>query len=140
MDGDQVHPMRPGPSTERRSARRWAMGPAVVLVLSIVMGLTFFQHLWGPAQPAVAFLFLLLAPGMAYIPLLRIEDLSAELILSLALSIALDTAVAEAALLTRHWSIDLCLTVLLCISLLGAFLQLFRIARPAQMAPSSYPG
>jgi uncharacterized membrane protein len=78
----------------------------------------------APIRPAIIFCFLLLCPGMAFIPLLRLRDRLTELTLAVALSLALDTAVAETMVLTKQWSPQVGLVVLISISLVGAALQI----------------
>ena len=71
----------------------------------------------------IVLLFLLLGPGMAYIPLLRLGDPVAELTLGLAVSVALDVAVGSSMLYAGVWSPRDSLFVLAGIALVGVALQ-----------------
>ncbi len=93
---------------------------AIAMILAVVSGIE------TPARPLITFWFMLVCPGMAFVRLLRIEERFAELILAIALSIALDTIVAEAMVLNRLWSPKWGLFVLICLSLVGAGLQIIQ--------------
>jgi hypothetical protein len=87
-----------------------------------------------PFRALAAFWFLLICPGMAFVPLLRIGDCMTDVPLGIALSIALDAVVAEAMVLTRHWSPEWGLLILICISIAGAALQIITYqAHPRSM-------
>jgi hypothetical protein len=77
-----------------------------------------------PLRPPIAFWFLLVCPGMAYVRLLRLKDSLAEWTIAIALSLALDAAVAGVMLFARAWSPGHGLIALIVISLAGALLQL----------------
>lgn len=80
--------------------------------------------------------FLLICPGMAFIPLLRLSNASGEWTLAIAISLALDTLVAEFMLYTERWSPPSILLILICLSLIGLLLQLLLLRQaPAQLAP-----
>jgi hypothetical protein len=83
-----------------------------------------------PIQAMVAFWFLLICPGMAFVRLLQIGDRLTELIVAIALSIALDTTVSETMVLTKRWSPDWGLFVLICMSVAGAALQILMLSAP----------
>lgn len=67
--------------------------------------------------------FLLIGPGMAFVPLLDLGDPVAELTVALGVSLALDLAVALAMLYAGAWSPVASLGVLAAIALAGAMLQ-----------------
>lgn len=67
--------------------------------------------------------FLLIGPGMAFVPLLDLGDPVAELTVALGVSLALDVAVAMAMLYAGAWSPIAGLLVLAAIALTGAALQ-----------------
>jgi hypothetical protein len=77
-----------------------------------------------PVRPLAAFWFLLVCPGMAFVPLLPIRERLVQLGLAVALSIGLDGAVSEAMLYARAWSYQGGLAVLIGICLIGTMLQL----------------
>jgi heme/copper-type cytochrome/quinol oxidase subunit 4 len=76
----------------------------------------------------VAFWFLLICPGMAFVRLLGIRERLTELIVAIALSMALDTAVSETMVLTKRWSPEWGLVVLIGMSAAGAALQIIMLA------------
>lgn len=81
----------------------------------------------------IAFWFLLVCPGLAFIPLLRLPSRAVEWTLAVALSLALGVLVSEALVLARAWTPEGGLSCLIALSLSGAGLQLVRIgweARP----------
>ena len=88
---------------------------ALVLVIVTITG--------APFRPAVAFWFLLICPGMAFVRLLHIEDWVTEFTLAIALSIAINTLVSETMVLAHRWSPEIGLFALICISMLGATCQ-----------------
>lgn len=88
----------------------------------------------------LAFWFLLICPGMAFVPLLQFNERSTELTLAIALSIALDTIVAETMVLARVWSPGWGLAVLIALCLTGAGLQArLALARTWVYASSNRP-
>jgi hypothetical protein len=84
-----------------RSSRLWPLVCAGlgVAVLGVVVG-----GLDSPLRPALVLPFLLLAPGMAVVRLLRISDPAAVLMLAVALSLSLAGAVAGTMVYTQTWS------------------------------------
>lgn len=99
----------------------WPTLIIILALLSILLALT--SSGWA-LRPYVLFLFVLICPGMATIRLLRVNDSLTELILAIALSLALGTLLAELLVLTKHWSPTLILAGLVGISLIGAVLQI----------------
>jgi hypothetical protein len=77
----------------------------------------------APVRAPLVLAFVLLGPGMAYIPLLGLGDLLAELTLGLAVSLALDLAVAATMLYAGAWSPRTSLFVLGVVALGGVALQ-----------------
>ncbi len=83
------------------------------------------------AQPSlfrqvVVFSFMLFCPGVAFVRLLDVKDFLPALALVLALSMALDTLVAETMVLAHAWSPLAGQIVLVCSSVAGALLQVRR--------------
>jgi hypothetical protein len=74
----------------------------------------------------VVLAFLALGPGMAFVPLLGLDDAVAELAVALGVSLALDLAVAATMTYAGAWSPVGSLAVLAAIALAGAALQLVR--------------
>lgn len=73
--------------------------------------------------------FLLIGPGMAFVPLLDLDDPVAQLTVALGVSLALDLVVAMAMLYAGAWSPVASLVVLAAIALAGAALQQARGGR-----------
>ncbi|HEX5504968.1 MAG TPA: hypothetical protein VFW96_20290 [Thermomicrobiales bacterium] len=102
--------------------------PVVIVVSAVAAGAAFVAGVGAPVQPAAAFWFLLVCPGMAWIRLVWVASPLVELALALALSLALDTLVAEALVLAGRWSAAWALGVLIALSLVGAALQVARVS------------
>src|SRR5919197_5513768 len=103
--------------------------PLVIVASASGTALAMAGHVGPPLQPLIAFWFLLVCPGMAFVPLLRLAGGLTAVTLALALSIALDTLVAETMVLTRTWSPAGALGVLMGISMAGAGRQLLPAPR-----------
>ena len=105
-------------------------GWAVVVLLStgLVCGLS-VADVDGPVRLAAALWFLLVCPGMAFAPLLPAVAPPARLGLGIALSLALDTAVATAMLAAGSFSAPAGLLALGVACVAGAGLQIRRALR-----------
>ncbi len=100
---------------------------SIIIILSAVaVALAIVVNAGSPIRPLLVFWFLLVCPGIAFVQLMHIEGRLVELVLAIALSIALDTLVAEIMALNRLWSYRGGLFVLICLSLFGAALQIMR--------------
>ena len=112
------------------SARRvpWAAVVAVAAVAAPALALA-----GAPAavRLPVVLVFLLLGPGMAFVPLLGLGDPVAELTVAVGISLAVDVAVALAMLYAGAWSPPATLVVVAALALCGAALQRVKEARPA---------
>jgi uncharacterized membrane protein len=84
-----------------RASQLWPVASAglALAVLAVVVA-----ELDSPLRPALVLPFLLLAPGMAVVRLLRIPDSAAVLMLAVALSLALAGLVAGTMVYTGTWS------------------------------------
>jgi hypothetical protein len=104
--------------------------PIWIGVTGLLCGL-FFQFAPGSTlRLLVALAFLLISPGMAFIPLLNLSDWMNELMLGITLSLVLDGLLAAAALYAGVWNPAGVLWTLIVLSWLGAALQVWQ-ARPA---------
>ena len=83
-------------------------------------------------RAAVTLAFMAAGPGMALMVLLRLDDLLLELSLALALSVVLETIVAMAMLLLKHWAPSGGLTVLEVVAVIGAVAQASQVTRLKQ--------
>ena len=98
--------------------------PAVVLASLGVLAVVVAAGIGAPLQPLAAVWFLLVCPGLALVPLIRIGDPWEEIALALGVSVALDIVVATALMYADAWSPALIVGVLAAISIAGAALQL----------------
>jgi hypothetical protein len=100
----------------------WAV---ICLLSALLASLAMLLPLNAPWRPLLTFWFLLICPGMAVIPFFHFEDRLTELVLALAFSIVLDTIVALTMVMTGTWSPFWGLTLIISLSVLAAFLQLW---------------
>jgi uncharacterized membrane protein len=99
------------------------MWPIIITSSAIGIGLFVFGDGTSPVRPAMALWFLLICPGMAFVRLLHIKDSGNELTLAVALSLAIDVALALVMAYTKLWSLQGGLSILIGISMLGAVFQ-----------------
>lgn len=78
--------------------------PAASIALALAVLAVVLADLDSPLRPALVLPFLLLAPGMAVVRLLRIPDTAAVLMLAVGLSLALASLVAGTMVYTGTWS------------------------------------
>lgn len=98
--------------------------PAVILLSAVLTALFFVLDIASPLRLVTTFWFLLVCPGMAFVRLQRFDESHYEWTLAIALSIAVDGIVACLLLYLHLWSVELGLSILIVLSLLGAYLQL----------------
>ena len=112
------------------SVRRvpWA---AVVAVAAVVAPALALAGAPAAVRLPVVLVFLLLGPGMAFVPLLDLGDPVAELTVAVGISLAVDLAVALAMLYAGAWSPPATLVVLAAFALGGAALQRVKGVRAA---------
>ena len=104
------------------SRLRWA--PILIIGLAAATDVVLAVNAPPPLRAAIILGFLLVGPGLGFVPLLRIRQTSVEITLVLALSLALDTLVAEGMVLAEFWSAGLALAVLIGLSVTGAVVQI----------------
>ena len=85
------------PRNSAPALRRW-LWPPVIVLSALGASVADYADVHSPIRPLVALWFLSLCPGMAFVRLLDIEEGYVELTLAIALSLALNTAVATAML------------------------------------------
>jgi hypothetical protein len=115
-----------------RNALWW---PLVIVVSALIAAILTFLQAVAPLRAAAGFWFPLVCPGMAYVRLLRIRAVYFQWILAIALSIAIDTIVAQALLVTGNWSSRVALIVVIVVSLIGVAIQMV-FANPRQTKES----
>jgi hypothetical protein len=105
------------------SHSRW-FWPLIISLSGAAVAVFYFGDVHSPLRALVALWFLGICPGMAFVRLLRLPGLLPEIVLAIALSIALDGIVTLIMVYTNIWSPDLGLIVLIGLSLIGVVLQL----------------
>jgi Mrp family chromosome partitioning ATPase len=99
-----------------------AIGGAITLLLALTDASTVLR-------PVVTLLFLGFAPGAAFVWLLRDVDLPAKIVVSIALSLAIDIMTAQAMIWLRAWSPTAGLVAVVSASMVGLALQGWRANR-----------
>jgi hypothetical protein len=103
-------------------ARRW--GPPLVLLLS-TLAMLFGVAADGssPARTLLVICFLAIAPGLAVVGLMRLDDPWLEAALVPALSLSIDAIVGGVMSYTGLWSPAASILILVVLSVVGAFGQ-----------------
>jgi hypothetical protein len=100
-----------------------------VAVIGGLLGATVVLHALSSVgsldaiRAGVTLAFMAVGPGMALMGLLRLDDLLLELSLALALSLVVETIIAMALLLLKHWVPSHGLIVLEVVTAIGALAQ-----------------
>ena len=76
-----------------------------------------------PWRGLAVFAFLLLGPGLPLVRLLRLRSFAQELTLAMALSLAIDTGLAETMILAKVWSAGTALALLIFLSIAVALVD-----------------
>ena len=105
--------------------RKYLIWPTILSFSCVAVSLFGFGDLQSPIRFFISFWFFLICPGMALVPLLRIQDKITELIIAIALSLAIETTTATIMVYTRLWSPLWGLGVLIGICAMGIILQIF---------------
>ena len=118
---------------EDQTAAPVVLGPLggywrVAVIGGLLAGTVVLQALPGvPSLDAiragVTLAFMAAGPGMAFMGLLRLDDLLLEFSLALALSLVVETIIAMALLLLKHWVPSHGLIVLEVVTAIGALAQ-----------------
>jgi hypothetical protein len=106
------------------AARFWI--PGYLVACSIAVGLSFAFRLEWPGRTLLAIAFLATCPGLGLVHCLGLHRTAAVWVLTLVLSLALDTVVAGVMLYTGTWSVPGTLIILIWISLVGAIARATR--------------
>ena len=104
-----------------RSSWLW---PLLIAASGIAIMMLVLRDMQSPARIFMAFWFLLVCPGMAFVRLLEIDDLLIEWTLAIGLSIALDTLVAGIMLYAGAYSFERTLLIIVFVSGIGVVLQI----------------
>jgi hypothetical protein len=118
----------------------WAC-PAVIVLSIVAAGLARWLPLGDPARALVEGWFLLICPGIAVVPLLRVHDWLIEWSLVVVVSVAIDALLPTLLLIAGLWSPNWTLLGLMSVSLVGAGVQVVRATqlrrRATTLAPST---
>jgi hypothetical protein len=98
--------------------------PAVILVSTALAILSAAELLPEPIRVAGMFWFLLVCPGLAYVPLFNFGPPAIELLIALGASFAMNTLLTTALMLMNAWSMQSALLIMIGITMLGVLLQL----------------
>jgi len=110
----------------------------LVIALSIIALLIAFELNWsGAPRVALALWGLLVCPGLALVRLLRLPNRVMEWTLALALSLAIDSAVAASFVYAGGWTTTAALALVAAITLAGVGLELLRTGCDAWRAGHS---
>ena len=99
--------------------------PYLVITLTIATALVVLLESSPLLRIPVMLGFLLLAPGMAFVPLLRLPQRGYEFTLGVALSLLLEALTATVMVELRVWSVELNLEILGSLTLIGCALQIY---------------
>jgi hypothetical protein len=100
----------------------WAC-PTVIVLSVAAAGLARWIPIGDPGRPFVDGWFLLICPGLAVVPLLRVDDWLIESSLIVVVSLALDALMPTVLLMSGLWSPTWALLGLMSVSLAGAAVQ-----------------
>jgi hypothetical protein len=128
------------PATEIRFASEGAaerLLPVSLALIALVTGALVVIDAPSPLRSIVALVFLGIVPGLSIVNLFGLGDFTQKLVMSIGLSLALDTIVAGLAVYAGLWSPTGILGVLIGITVVGAGLQLKFLA---ETGTSAAPG
>jgi ABC-type uncharacterized transport system permease subunit len=108
--------------------------PYLIIALLIAVAASLLLEAPAPLRIPVMLCFLLLAPGMAFVPLLQLPQRGYELTLGVALSLMLEALVVTVLVEMHIWTLELSLEVLGSLTLIGCALQICWPA-PAEEEP-----
>lgn len=98
--------------------------PALILISAAAAVLAAAGFLPEPIRIAAMFWFLLICPGLAYVPLFDFGPPALELLIALGASFALNTIVTLALVLITAWSMQAALVIMVGIAMVGVLMQL----------------
>lgn len=122
--------------------KRATVWPIVIGVSALGIGMLAGFDSDSPVRPVLSLWFLLVCTGMSFVRLLGIKDFVVELVLAIALSIAMSTIVSEILVLSEQWMPIRGLYILIGLSLVGVMLQVvvpFRRLQTGETAPEASP-
>ena len=133
---ERTTPPRPSPASDARLGPLggyWRIAViGALLVPTFALSAVSDVHSLDPVRAPVTLAFMVAGPGMALMGLLRLDDLLLELSLALALSLVLETIIAMAMLLLKHWVPATGLVVLEVVAVIGVLAQANQVTRLKQ--------
>ncbi len=114
--------------------------PVLIILSAIVSAATMLTGIDSPLRVAFSFIFLLVGTGMAWVPLLKIQDGLIELVLGIALSIGLGVVAGQIMVYFHIWSPRWGLLALIGLSAVGMDAQLIQAYRRRLRSNRSAPG
>lgn len=106
--------------------------PYLIIALLIAVAASLLLEAPAVVRIPVMLCFLLLAPGMAFVPILKLPQRGYELTLGVALSLMLEALVVTVLVEMRIWTLELSLEVLGTLTLIGCALQIYWPAAPEE--------
>src|SRR6266481_3795517 len=100
-----------------------SLWPLIILLFAIAAGIFTFVDTDAQLRPAIVLGFLLICPGMMLVRFIRLREPILEWVLSVALSLAVDTAVAGILLYVGRWSPTGAFVILLGLTVVGVLAQ-----------------
>lgn len=117
----------------------WWLRSITIEASAVLLALLVLTDAVTPLRTLVAFWFLLVCPGWAWVQLLRVGDSWATACISIALSLALDVGLGLTLFYTGHASARLWLAILIVISLVGVAITVWPEADGPSKLKTSTP-
>ncbi len=102
--------------------------PVVIILSCLAASLVNFVFPDLVGRPIVVLWFLCVCPGMMLIHFFQVKEPVTEWTLAIALSLAIDAAVAGIQLYSGHWSPPITLVIITGICIIGALTQIIQIS------------
>jgi hypothetical protein len=102
---------------------------ASLVAAEAVIVILVYGDVRSPVRVVAVLLFLLICPGMAWIRLLQLYEPVTEVMLAIALSIAIDAALPGVLVYAGAWSLAAALAAVLVLTLAGGAVEIVRVLR-----------
>src|SRR5437773_4431266 len=113
--------------TSRRRYVLKLVWPVVIILSALAASLVNFVFPDLVGRPIVVMWFLCVCPGMMLIRFFQLKEPITEWTLAIALSLAIDAAVAGIQVYSGHWSPPITLVIIMGICIIGVLVQIIRI-------------
>jgi len=113
------------------SKRRYVLKliwPAVIILSALAAGLVNFVFPGLVGRPIVLLWFLCVCPGMMLIRFFQLKEPVTAWTLAIALSLAIDAAVASIQMYSGYWSPPIALVIIMGICIIGVLIQIIQIS------------